>query len=41
MKRRLTRNLAAEEFSLSACGAMAAWVLGTIALFSVALILWA
>lgn len=34
-------NRAAEEFSLSVCGLMAGWTLGTIALFSVALILWA
>jgi hypothetical protein len=35
------RNLAAEEFSLAACGLIAGWVLGTTALFSIALILWA
>jgi hypothetical protein len=32
---------AAEEFSAAVCGMMAAWILGTVALFSVALILWA
>jgi len=32
---------AAEEFSLTACGMMAAWVLGFVLLLSVALILWA
>jgi len=41
MKSEPTTNLAAEEFSLAACGMMAAWILGTVALFSVALILWA
>lgn len=39
--KRLPRNLAAEEFSLAACGMMIGWAIGTIALFSVALILWA
>lgn len=41
MKSEPTTNLAAEEFSLAACGMMAGWVLGTVSLFSVALIHWA
>jgi hypothetical protein len=41
MKSEPTTNLAAEEFSAAVCGMMAAWILGTVAFFSVALILWA
>jgi len=41
MKNRLSRNLAAEEFSLAALGLMAGWLLGLVSLLSVALILWA
>lgn len=37
----MKRNLAAEEFSFAACGMMIGWAIGTIAIFSVALILWA
>lgn len=39
--KRLSRNLAAEEFSAAACGMMAGWILGFISLLSIALILWA
>lgn len=39
--KRLSRDLAAEEFNLGACGMMAGWVLGFVSLLSIALILWA
>lgn len=39
--KRLSRNLAAEEFSAAAIGMMAGWILGFVSLLSVALILWA
>lgn len=41
MKSEPTSNLAAEEFSLAACGMMAGWVLGFVSILSIALIHWA